>query len=98
MDDSGAQTVLTLQETRARRCTMNSVLDDALERLRHTISGWNLAEQRLDSRTSGPDTCSRFMRCDRSRRTLSDREVRGRIFALYAGGSALDLAGGNSAG
>ncbi len=39
MDDSGAQTVLTLQETQARRCTMNRVLDDALERLRHTISG-----------------------------------------------------------
>jgi hypothetical protein len=36
MDDYGAQTVLTLQETRPRRCTMKSAIDDALERLRHT--------------------------------------------------------------
>jgi hypothetical protein len=36
MDDYGAQTVLTPEETRTRRCTMHSVLDDALERLRHT--------------------------------------------------------------
>src|SRR5262249_8159932 len=32
----GAQAEPTPQETRARRCTMKSALDDALERLRHT--------------------------------------------------------------
>src|SRR5215831_15061685 len=36
MDDYVAKTAPTLQETRARRCTMNRVLADALERLRLT--------------------------------------------------------------